>query len=170
MFKKYDSSNRTVKINGCSFQQVLRQNLGWFLSLHWKTLFLRSFILNSTEGAQVLLKNGTSDFQNNLPFERSACFMLQSVKNLNVFNTLTLKQIFQKTKTFLKNWSNVFQQKVLRLKTHHFHTKLPYEKPVLRQIARMVSTKWTYHEERRLLFAINYFILLKILFQFQILL
>ena len=51
MFKKYDSSNRTVKINGCSFQQVLRQNLGWFLSLHWKTLFLRSFILNSTEGA-----------------------------------------------------------------------------------------------------------------------
>ena len=31
------------------FQQVLRQNLGWFL--HWKTLFLRGFILKTTERA-----------------------------------------------------------------------------------------------------------------------
>ena len=42
------------------FQQVLQQNLGQFLSEHWKTLFLRGFILNSTERAQVLLKKGFS--------------------------------------------------------------------------------------------------------------
>ena len=32
-----------IERNGCSFQQVLRQSLGWFLSSHWKTLFLRGF-------------------------------------------------------------------------------------------------------------------------------
>ena len=32
MFGKFDSSNKTVKMNSCSFQQVLRQNLSWFLS------------------------------------------------------------------------------------------------------------------------------------------
>ena len=35
-----------VKMNGCSFQQALRQTLGWFLSEHWKTLFLSGFILS----------------------------------------------------------------------------------------------------------------------------
>ena len=29
----------TVKMNGCSSQQVLRQNLSWFLSQDWKTFF-----------------------------------------------------------------------------------------------------------------------------------
>ena len=35
----------------CSFQQVLRQNLSWFLSKHMKALFLTDFILKSTERA-----------------------------------------------------------------------------------------------------------------------
>ena len=39
--------------------------------------------------------------------------MRQSLEILNVFNTLTLKRNF------------------LRLKTQHFHTKLPFQKPVL---------------------------------------
>ena len=37
-------------------------------------------------------------------------------------------------KFFLKNWNTVFQLKTLILKMHHFHTKLPYQKPTLRQI------------------------------------
>ena len=37
-------------------------------------LFLRGFILKPTERALVLLKDGTRDFQNSPPFERSACF------------------------------------------------------------------------------------------------
>ena len=56
------------------------------------------------------------------------------MKVLNVFNTLTLIQIFWKTKTVFKNWSTVFQLKPLRLKTHHFHSKLLCQKPMLRQI------------------------------------
>ena len=52
MFEKCDSSKKTVRMNSCSFQQVLRQNLGWFLSKHWKkTRFLRGFILEPTKRA-----------------------------------------------------------------------------------------------------------------------
>ena len=40
---------------------------------------------------------------------------------------------------FSKNWSTVFKLKALRLKMYHFHTKLPYQKPVLRQIAWRVQ-------------------------------
>ena len=63
-------------MNGCSFQQVLQQNLGKFLAQHWETLLLRGFILKSTEKVQVLLKNGNSDIQNSPPFERSAFFYM----------------------------------------------------------------------------------------------
>ena len=51
---------------------------------------------------QVLLKTGTRNFQNSPLFERSACFYGQSVEILKVFNILTLKSIFWKTKTFFK--------------------------------------------------------------------
>ena len=58
--------------------------------------------------------------------------MWQSVKTLNVFNTLTLKQIFRKTKTFFKKLEYDFYLKALRLKTHRFQCSNP--KPKLRQI------------------------------------
>ena len=61
-------------MNGCSLQQDLQQNLGWFFFLTLENLFLRGFILKPTERAYVLVKNGNSDFQNSLPFEGSACF------------------------------------------------------------------------------------------------
>ena len=89
--------------------------------------------------------------------------MRQSVEISNAFNTLTLKQIFWKTKTFFKKLEYWFL-KALRLKTYHFHTKLPYQKPMLRQI-KWVSTKWIHHKERS--FTSNYFIFLKILFQLK---
>ena len=50
-------------MNGCSLQQVLQQNLGWFFFLTLENLFLRGFILKPTERAYVLVKNGNSDFQ-----------------------------------------------------------------------------------------------------------
>ena len=89
-------------MNGCSFQQVSRQNLGCFLSEHWKTLSLRGFILKPTERAYVLLKIGTRDFQNSSPFERSACFYMKIIENLSIFNTLSLKEISGKRKRFSK--------------------------------------------------------------------
>ena len=93
-----------------------------------------------------------------LSFRDHHVFMRQLVEISNVFNTLTLKQIFWKTKTFFKKLEYCF------LKTYHFHTKLPYQKPMLRQI-KWVSTKWTHHKEWS--FTGNYFIFLKILFQFK---
>ena len=58
------------------------------------------------------------------------------LKFLNVFNTLTLKQIFRKTKTFFWKTGVIYRflVKVLRVKTHHFHEKLPCQKPMFRQI------------------------------------
>ena len=56
------------------------------------------------------------------------------MKILNVFNTLMLKQILFHTKTFLKEYSTIFQLKVLQLKVQHFHRKVPSQKPMLRQI------------------------------------
>ena len=61
-------------------------------------------------------------------------FMWQSVEILNVFNTLTLRQIFWKTKTFFQKNRVPFLVESTRLKTHHFHTKLTNQKPMLRQI------------------------------------
>ena len=61
-------------------------------------------------------------------------FMWQSVEILNVFNTINLKQIFWNTKTIFKKLEYLFWLKALRLKTDHFYRKLPYEKPMLRQI------------------------------------
>ena len=67
-------------------------------------LFLRDFILRPTERAYVLLKNGTRDFQNSPPFERSACFYVtisESFKRFQYFNFetnfLENENLFQKT-------------------------------------------------------------------------
>ena len=67
-------------------------------------LFLRVFILKPTERAWVLLKNGTRDFQNSPPFERSACFYVtisESFKRFQYFNFetnfLENENLFQKT-------------------------------------------------------------------------
>ena len=68
-------------------------------------------------------------------------FMWQSLEVLNVFNTLTLKQISGKRKAFPKNWSTVFKFKPLRLKAHHFHAKMLCQKPMLRQ------TEWRLQNE-----------------------
>ena len=48
-------------------------------------------------------------------------------------------QLSQKGKRFSKSWSIIFQLKALRLKMYHFHTKLPYQEPMLRQIAWWVQ-------------------------------
>ena len=61
-------------------------------------------------------------------------FMWQSLQILNIFNASILKQVFWKTKTFLKILITVFQLKLLLLKAQYFHTKLPYRKLRLRQM------------------------------------
>ena len=46
---------------------------------------------------------------------------------------------YGKVKPFPKNWGNVFQLKVQILKTYHFRTKLPYQKPMLISIYLIIS-------------------------------
>ena len=86
-------------------------------------------------------------FQNSPPFERSNI--------LNIFNTLTLKKIFQKTKTFLKK----LEYRFLVERTEVEKASFPYKTAISEanvKTNRMVTTKWAYHRER--IFASNYFI------------
>ena len=121
-----------------------------------KNAFSQRFHFKSNRKSIDSSKNGTSDFQNSLPFERSACFYLRITENFERFQYF----YFEKRQSFSRNQSTTFQLEELRLKTKHFHTKLPCQKT-----NRMESTKWTYHKEGS--FAINHFIFLKILFQFK---
>ena len=69
-------------------------------------------------------ENGTRDFQNSPPFARLTCFYVTISRNFERF------QYFNFETAFLDN-ENLENA---RLKMHHFHTKLPYQKPILRQI------------------------------------
>ena len=89
MFEKGDSSNRQ-KMSCCYLHQILRQNLCWLLSYHRKKLFLRGFILKSTERAKVLPKNDHSGFHYRPPFERSACFYVTIAWKFRAISKLVL--------------------------------------------------------------------------------
>ena len=84
--------------------------------------------------------------------------------NRQKFWTILIKQIFRKTETFQKTGVLFFSWK-LKIENALF----PYKTAILSEANvktnRMVSTKWTYRKEWS--FASNYFIFLKILFQFK---
>ena len=121
--------------------------------------------LKPTERAQILLKNGSRDFQNSSPYERLACFYvtIQSVKVLNVVNTLTLIQIFWKTKIFFKKLEDCFLVETTKIENTSFPFKTARSEANAKT-NRMVTTKWTYHIERS--FPSNCLIFLENLFQF----
>ena len=83
--------------------------------------------------------------------------MWRLMEILNVFSTLTLKQIFWKTKTFFfffKKLEFRFLVESTRIENASFQHKTAILKANVK-IIRMVSTKWTYHKERS--FACNFF-------------
>ena len=90
-------------------------------------------------------------------------FMWQSVKVLNVFNTLTLIQIFWKTKTFFKKLEYHFLVETTKIENTSFPFKTALSEANVKT-NRMATTKWTYHKEWS--FASNYFIFLENLLQF----
>ena len=107
----------------------------------------------------ILLKNGIRGFQNSPPFERRACFYVTiSGKILNDFDTLTLKQILWKTKTFFKKLDHHFLVESAKIENASLPDKTAISEANVKA-NRMVSRKWTYHKERS--FASNYFIFLK---------
>ena len=71
-------------------------------------LFLRGFILKSTESASLLLKNSTRDFQNSPGFEKSACFVVTFTRNFECLHYFNLTTNFLKNeKLFQKNCSTI---------------------------------------------------------------
>ena len=63
----------------------------------------RGFILNATEKAWILLKNGTRDFQKNPLFKRSACFYGTFSEHFERFQYFNFK-------TYFRENENPFQQ------------------------------------------------------------
>ena len=89
--------------------------------------------------------------------------MWQSLKFLNVSNTLTLKQIFWKTKFFKK-----LEYRFLVESTKIENASFPYKTAILEanvKTNKTVTTKWTSQKEQS--FPFNYLIFLEILFQFK---
>ena len=72
--------------------------------------------------------------------------MSQSVKVSNVSNTLTLKQIFWKTKTFLKKLDYRFLVETTKIENASFPFKTALSETNVKT-HRMTTTKWTYHKE-----------------------
>ena len=89
--------------------------------------------------------------------------MWQLVKVSNVFNTLTLKEIFWKTKTFFKKLEYGFLVETTKIENTSFPFKTALSEANVKT-NRMATTKWTYHKEWS--FASNYLIFLENLFQF----
>ena len=81
----------------------------------------------------------------------------------NVLNTLTLKDIFWKTKTFFKK----LEYRVLVETTRIENTSFPFKTALSEanvKINRIATTKWAYHKKWS--FAGNYFTFLENSFQF----
>ena len=85
------------------------------------------------------------------------------MKVLNVFNTLTLFQIFWKTKTFFQKLEYRFLVETTKIENTPFPFKTALSEANVKT-NRMATTKWTYYKEGS--FASNRFIFLEILFQF----
>ena len=95
--------------------------------------------------------------------DRHVC-MRQPVKVSNVFNTLTLKQIFWKARTFFKKLEYGFLVETTEIENASFPFKTALSETNVKT-NRMATTTWTYHEEWS--FSSNYFIFLENFFQFQ---
>ena len=91
-------------------------------------------------------------------------FMWQWMKVSNIFNTLALKQIFWRMKTFFKKLEYRFLVEATKIEITPFQFKTALSEANIKT-NRMATTKWTYHREWS--FASNYLIFLENLFQFQ---
>ena len=90
--------------------------------------------------------------------------MWQSVKTLNVFNGLTFKQIFWKTKIFFKKLDHCFLVESTKFENASFPCETGISKANVKT-NKMVTTRWTYHKEPS--FASNYFIFWKFCFSLR---
>ena len=90
-------------------------------------------------------------------------FMWRSVKILNIFSTLTLKQ-FSRKLPFFKKLKYHLLVECIKIEKASFPYKTVISEANV-ETNGIVTTKWVYH--RGLSFASNYFIFFKVLFQFK---
>ena len=94
----------------------------------------------------------------------ASLFMWQSLEILNLFNILTLKHIFWKTKSFFEKLDFCFLVESTKIEKTSSPSKTVAPEVNVKTNG-MVSIKWTYHEERS--FASNYFIFLNFFFRLR---
>ena len=75
-----------------------------------------------------------------LPFKRSACLYVTTTGYFERFNTLTLEQVFWKTKTFLKKLEKFFLLK----RTTNKSATFPYETALTKANVRTNWMGWGY--------------------------
>ena len=64
----------------------------------FKKVVLKDFVLKPRERLWIFLKNGTGDFQNSPPFERSAYIYLTKTKSFECFHYFIFETNFLKNK------------------------------------------------------------------------
>ena len=131
-----------------------------FALKHWKTLFEKS----QEKQHKFFWKMSLGIFTGAFHLRDRHVSIWQSVKTLNVFNTLTLKRSFWKNFFSLNKLQYCFLVESTKIENASFPYKTAISKANVKT-SRMMSTKWTNHKERK--FASNYFVFLKILFQFK---
>ena len=130
-----------LKMNDCSFQQVLLQKLGWLLSWHWKTLFLIEVSFSSQRKEhRFFWKMVVGIFTIGLRFWDRHVFIWQSMKILSDFNTLTLKLNFLENKTFFKKLEYCFLVESTKIENASFPYKTTISESNVKT-NRMVNTK-----------------------------
>ena len=123
-----------------------------------------SFSSQQKERHRFFYKTVLGIFKIALSLKDRHVFMWRLVKILNIFSALTLKQIFQKTKTFFKN----LKYRYLVERTTIVNASFPYEAAISKANVkknRMVTTKLTYHKGEVLPATTSFFG--KKLFQFE---
>ena len=153
-------------MNGCFFQHFSKVYgeiwVGFCLNTE-KQFFLEVSFWSQQKEHGFLWKMVLEIFKIALRLWDRNVFMWQSLEVLNVFNTLTLKQIFRKTQTLFKKMDYRFLVESTKIDNATFPYKTALTEANVK-INRTGSTKWTYHKERD--FSSNYFLFFKILFQF----
>ena len=127
--------------------------MSWFLT--FENTFSKSFHFKAKrKGIGSSKKTVLGIFKIVLRLRYRHVFMWQSVIVPNVFNTLTLKQIFWKTKTFFKKLEYRFLVETTKIENTSFPFKTALSEANVKT-NKMATTKWTYHKGRS--FASYYF-------------
>ena len=86
-------------------------------------LFIKGLILKPTEKTSVLLKNGTRDFQNSPPFERSACFYVTISGNFERFQYFNFEADFLENEILFQKTGDRFLVESTKIENASFSYK-----------------------------------------------